>query len=68
MFAVLSLSPHLSFLNSVAAPTTPSLASETRALKTGEIPVEIMDVAQVSIIASMKAEGDDGNLCDSGGI
>lgn len=62
MFAVLSLSPHLSFFNSLAVPMNPPLVTETRVPKVGEIPVEILETAQISTITSMEAEGNDRNI------
>ena len=57
---VLSLSPHISLQNSTSIPAGASLPSESRALKTGEIPVEIMKVSRIPVIASKKGDGDGG--------
>jgi N-acetylneuraminic acid mutarotase len=55
---VLVLNPHLSFLNPMSVPTGSPLSAETKVLKTGEIPVDIMDISPIQIISSNQRDGD----------
>ncbi len=57
---VLSLNPHVSITSDMTIPTGSPLPVETKVLKTGEIPVDILDVSQVSLIASKQGDGDGG--------
>ena len=60
IFTVMSLSPHLNSLNPMSPPMGSPLPSKTKVLKTGEIPVEILEVDQILALASKKGEGDGG--------
>jgi RNA polymerase sigma factor (sigma-70 family) len=57
---VLVLNPHLSFLNPMSVPTGSPLSAETKVLKTGEIPVDILDISPTQIISSNQRDGDMG--------
>jgi RNA polymerase sigma factor (sigma-70 family) len=50
--AVLSLNPHMSITSDIVIPTGSPLPVEAKALKTGEIPVEILKTSEISVIAS----------------
>jgi RNA polymerase sigma factor (sigma-70 family) len=60
--AVLSLNPHVSITNDVSIPTGSPLPGQTRALKAGEIPVDIMEVSDVPFIANRQADSNGGEL------
>ena len=57
IITVLSLNPHISITNDMVIPTGSPLPADMKVLKTGEIPVDILDVSQMSVIASK--QGDD---------
>jgi len=61
VFTVLSLSPYLSFLNPMSVPTGSSLPAETKVLKTGEIPVDMINISPTQAIASNKGDGNIGD-------
>ena len=58
IIAVLSLNPHMSTPSDMAIPTGSPLPVETRVLKTGEIPVDILKTSEISIIAGRQGDGD----------
>jgi len=58
IFAVLSFIPQPGILNRVAAGSP--LPGEAKVLKTGEIPVDILAVSEISIIANRQGDGDGG--------
>jgi RNA polymerase sigma factor (sigma-70 family) len=58
IFTIMSFSPHLSILNSAALPSGLPLPIRAKVLKTGEIPVDIMDFSQISVVASNQADDD----------
>jgi len=60
IITMLSLSPHLSILNPLAIPAGSPLPVEAKALKAGEIPVDILRISQMPAIASKQGDGDDG--------
>jgi RNA polymerase sigma factor (sigma-70 family) len=57
---VLSINPHLSIPSDIAFPTGSPLPAETKVLKTGEIPVDVLKISQISVIADNKGDGDAG--------
>ena len=60
MIAALTLSPHISIINSTPIPSGSPLPAEARVLRTGEIPVDIMEVSHLSALASRQMDGEDG--------
>jgi N-acetylneuraminic acid mutarotase len=58
MITALSLNPHLSISSETAIPTDSSPPLETKVLKTGEIPVDILEVSQIPLLASMRGQGE----------
>jgi RNA polymerase sigma factor (sigma-70 family) len=60
VITVMSLNPHLSINSDMAIPTGLPLLAEMKVLKTGEIPVEVLEVSQIPVLASMQGDGDDG--------
>ncbi|MFC1712816.1 sigma-70 family RNA polymerase sigma factor [Candidatus Poribacteria bacterium] len=58
--AVLVLNPHLSIPSDMANPAGSPLPVETKVLKTGEIPVDVLEASQISVIASKQGDGDGG--------
>jgi RNA polymerase sigma factor (sigma-70 family) len=66
MLTIISLNPHLSLFNSMGVPTGSPLPSETKVLKVGEIPVEVLKVARIPFIACKQGNGNSGghNLPD----
>jgi RNA polymerase sigma factor (sigma-70 family) len=58
--AVLSLGPHVSITSDISIPSGSPLPVESKVLKTGEITVDIMDVSQMSLIASKQGDSDGG--------
>ncbi len=57
IITVLSLNPQMSIPRDMAIPTGSPLPVERRALKTGEIPVDILSVARISAISSKQEDG-----------
>jgi len=62
ILTVMSLNPYLSILNPASVPTGSPLPIEMKVLKTGEIPVEVLKISQISAIAIKRGEGDGGEL------
>ena len=60
IITILSLNPHLSILNPMAIPTGSPLPAEAKVLKTGEIPVDILDISQISVLFSKQGDGNGG--------
>ncbi len=60
IIAFLSLNPRMSITSDMAIPTGSSLPVETKVLKTGEIPVDIMKTSEISVISSKQGDGDGG--------
>ncbi|MFC1712818.1 sigma-70 family RNA polymerase sigma factor [Candidatus Poribacteria bacterium] len=60
IITVLSLNPHMSIPSDMAIPTGSPLPVETRVLKTGEIPVDILKTSEISVISSKQGDGDSG--------
>lgn len=56
---IMSLSPHMKMYNLMAVPSGAPLYSETKVLKVGEIPVDIIDVSQTMMIANEQNNTDD---------
>lgn len=52
IITILSLNPYLSISNDISDPSGAPLPIETKVLKTGEIPVDIIKIDEVSIISS----------------
>jgi RNA polymerase sigma factor (sigma-70 family) len=57
---VLSLSPHLTIPGDIGVPAGSPLPAEAKVLKTGEIPVDILEISQVSVIASKQGDDEGG--------
>ena len=62
IFTVMSLGQYLTMLNPMSIPAGSPLPAKMKALKTGEIPVDILDVSQISVIASKQADDDNVRL------
>jgi RNA polymerase sigma factor (sigma-70 family) len=60
IIAVLSINPHISLSNNLAVPYGSPLPVKAKVLKTGEIPVEIMDISHMLLIASKEVDRDNG--------
>jgi len=60
IIAALTLNPHISMVNPAFTPSGSPLPAEAKVLKTGEIPVDILEVSQVSVLASKQEDGEDG--------
>jgi N-acetylneuraminic acid mutarotase len=60
IIAALTLNPHISIVNPTSIPSGSPLPAEAKVLKTGEIPVDILEVSQVSFLASKQEDGEDG--------
>lgn len=59
IIAVISVSPFLTALNPMNTISGSPLPSETKALKTGEIPVDVLKAPNISIIANIQTDGGD---------
>ncbi|MFC1717404.1 sigma-70 family RNA polymerase sigma factor [Candidatus Poribacteria bacterium] len=59
IITVLSINPHISINSDMAIPAGSPLPVETRVLKTGEIPVDVLEISQMLFLAS-KQDNDDG--------
>ena len=57
IITVMSLGQHLTMLNPMSVSAGSSLPVKMKVLKTGEIPVDILDTSQISVIASKQGEG-----------
>jgi RNA polymerase sigma factor (sigma-70 family) len=55
--AVLSLNPRISMQNSMSASTSSPLSAKAKVLKTGEIPVDILNISPMQIISSNQGDG-----------
>ncbi len=55
--AVLSLSPHLDILIPVSPPAGSAPPSPAKALKNGEIPVDVMNISQMPFLSAMQSDG-----------
>ncbi len=60
IIAALSLNPHISMVDSATIPSGSPLPAKAKVLKTGEIPVDIMEISRVSALASRQMDGEDG--------
>ncbi len=60
IIAVLSLGPHLNMLSPVIPPAGSAPPSPAKALKSGEMPVEILNTSEISLISSKQGDGDSG--------
>ena len=58
--AVLSLNPQMSIPIDMVIPNGSPLPAETKVLRTGEIPVDILKTSEISVISSKQANGDGG--------
>ena len=56
--AVLGINPHLNIPGLLSFPASSPRPIEAKVLKTGEIPVDMLEISQMSVIANM--QGDDG--------
>ncbi|MFC1718812.1 sigma-70 family RNA polymerase sigma factor [Candidatus Poribacteria bacterium] len=57
IFTILGLSPYISMLNPVIPSMSSPLPAETKVLKIGEIPVDILKISKISVIAGNKGDG-----------
>ena len=62
IITIMSLSPHLSIPNDMAIPRGFPLPVESKVLKTGEIPVDIMKIDKISVISSNQGDGNSGQI------
>jgi RNA polymerase sigma factor (sigma-70 family) len=62
IIAVIGLGANLSISNPIFVPAGSSLPGEAKILKAGEIPVDILKIAQVSAIANKQGDNDSGKL------
>jgi len=62
IITVMSFNPQMSIPGDIAIPTGSPLPAETKVLKTGEIPVDILKTSEISVIASKQGNGDGGDL------
>jgi len=60
IITVLSLNPHMSTTSDMAMSAGLPLSAESKMLKAGEIPVDILKASEISAIASKKGDGDGG--------
>jgi N-acetylneuraminic acid mutarotase len=60
--AVLSLNPQISLQNSMPTSTSSPLSAGTKVLKTGEIPVDILNISPIQIISSNQGDGNTGEI------
>jgi N-acetylneuraminic acid mutarotase len=60
IITVLSLNPHISIPSHMATPAGSPLPVQSKVLKIGEISVDILKTAQISVIASKQGDGDGG--------
>jgi N-acetylneuraminic acid mutarotase len=58
IIAVFGFNPHLSVPSGIAFPVGSSLIMETKVLKSGEFPVDVLDFSQIPLLISMQGEGD----------
>ncbi len=59
---LLSLNPHLSITGDIDIPAGSLIPAEAKALKTGEIPVDILETSEISIIVSKQEDSDNKSL------
>ncbi|MEK7396399.1 MAG: kelch repeat-containing protein, partial [Candidatus Poribacteria bacterium] len=62
LIAVLSINPALISFVHVGTPIFAPLPNETKVLKVGEIPVDVVKTSNISIISNLIAKGKDGEL------
>ena len=60
IITVLSLNPHLTIPGDIGVPAGSPLPVEAKVLKTGEIPVDILEISRVSVIANKQGAGKGG--------
>jgi N-acetylneuraminic acid mutarotase len=60
IIAVLSVNPNMSTNNDMNMPISSPLSIKSKALNTGEIPVEVLKTSEISVIASKQGDGDGG--------
>ncbi len=58
IITILSLNPHLSIPGHIAVPTGSPLPVDTRVLKKGEIPVDILNTSEIPVISTRQFDGD----------
>ncbi len=58
IFAVMGIGSHLNVSNPVGIPAGSPLPVRMKVLKTGEIPVDVLDSSQITAIASKQVDGD----------
>ena len=58
IITVLSLNPQISIVSDMAIPTGSPLPVKAKVLKTGEIPVDILDVSQMLVISDKQGDSD----------
>ncbi len=59
---VMSLNPDIAIQNPTSMPAGSSLTSQAKVLKTGEIPVDILNTSQIPAITSKQGDGRDGTM------
>ncbi len=64
IITVMSLNPQMSITSDLTPPTGSPLPVETKVLKTGEIPVDILDVSRMPLLAIMQGKDDGGEPDD----
>jgi RNA polymerase sigma factor (sigma-70 family) len=60
IITVMSFNPQMSIPSDITIPTGSPLPVETRVLKTGEIPVDILKSSEIPVISSKQGDGDGG--------
>jgi RNA polymerase sigma factor (sigma-70 family) len=60
IITVLSLNPQMNITSDMAIPTGSPLPVEAKVLKAGEIPVDILETSEISVISSKQGDGDGG--------
>ena len=58
IIAVLSLNPPMTISSDMAIPAGLPLPAEMKVLKTGEIPVDILEISEISVTSSKQGDGD----------
>ncbi|MFC1718303.1 Kelch repeat-containing protein, partial [Candidatus Poribacteria bacterium] len=65
IITVLSINPHISIHSDMATPTGLPLSAETKVLKTGEMPVDVLKISPMPLLASKQDDDDDGEPAPS---
>ena len=62
ILAILAFSAHLNLINPIGAPGSLPRLSDARVMKAGEIPVDILDISQTSILSNQKSSQNGASL------